>query len=61
MLFSDFIPEEKNEVSIYFQGQLIKVHLVELESLGHPFHLLLFHGCCMFMFIIKYAYTDLES
>ena len=36
MLFSDFIPEEKNEVSIYFQGQLIKVHLVELESLGHP-------------------------
>ena len=61
MLFSDFIPEEKNEVSIYFQGQLIKVHLVELESLDHPFHLLLFHGCCMFSIITKYAYTDLES
>ena len=36
MLLSDFIPEDKNEISIYFQGQLIKVHLVELESLGHP-------------------------
>ena len=48
MLFSDFIPEDKSEVSIYFQGQLIKVHLVELESLEHPFRLLLFHGYCMF-------------
>ena len=42
MLFGDFLPEDKNEVSIYFQGQLIKFHLVKLESLDHTFHLLFF-------------------
>ena len=48
MLFSDFIPEDKNEVFGYFLRKLIKVHLVKLESLDHQFPLLFLHGCSIF-------------